>query len=78
MTRTKLTTRWRESKRGESAVRKFWEFKSINAMPVKEIRPMLQRDGTGITSRLSFPAKPGATFPVHLVLLLACAAQGPG
>jgi hypothetical protein len=24
-TRTKLTTRWRESKRGEAAVQKFWE-----------------------------------------------------
>jgi hypothetical protein len=34
MTRTKLTTRWRESKRGESAVRKFWELNRMNEIPV--------------------------------------------
>jgi hypothetical protein len=38
MIRIKLMTRWRENKRGESAVRKSWELISMNAMPAKEIR----------------------------------------
>jgi hypothetical protein len=59
MTRTKLATRWRESKRGESAVRKFWELKSMDAIPVKGMRFILQREGTVITSRLFFPVKLG-------------------